>query len=61
MAENDPQWPYKDHFMEGSKIFFSQPVADLPIQPLVGLLNPKTPLIPKNLGFGISAHLMSGG
>ncbi|EDR14573.1 uncharacterized protein LACBIDRAFT_321718 [Laccaria bicolor S238N-H82] len=35
---------FLDHFVEGSIFFFSQPVADLPTQPLVGLWNPRTPL-----------------
>ncbi|KIJ97703.1 hypothetical protein K443DRAFT_105218 [Laccaria amethystina LaAM-08-1] len=35
---------FQDNFIRGSIFFLSRPVADLPIQPLVGLSNPKTPL-----------------
>ncbi|KIJ97928.1 hypothetical protein K443DRAFT_104828, partial [Laccaria amethystina LaAM-08-1] len=37
---------FSDHFTEGSKNFFSQPVADLPIQPPVRLWNPNKILRP---------------
>ncbi|KIJ97950.1 hypothetical protein K443DRAFT_629284, partial [Laccaria amethystina LaAM-08-1] len=42
---DDLPGPFQDNFIRGSIFFFSQPAADLPIQPLVRLSNPKTPLI----------------
>ena len=44
-AENSLPGPFQENFVGGSIFFFSRPVADLPIQPLVGLSNPNTPLI----------------
>ncbi|KIK01095.1 hypothetical protein K443DRAFT_99252, partial [Laccaria amethystina LaAM-08-1] len=41
---DDLPGPFQDNFIRGSIFFFSQPAADLPIQPLVRLSNPKTPL-----------------